>query len=182
MISVCCEIFSSKKTFIFQENFLSFVRTTKTLIMISESKTGIGSEQFKERKEKWEIMMDCMMIVGKYFETNSDYVNVMRVCKKYQQLTQMYHFNPISECSLFENMESQYLYAANDEKCQIEGVKRYIYWYEVDYCKFHTKQTNEIFKRLELTSERFLLTEEGHFLYRKELHQLEMDVLVNVHH
>ena len=83
--------------------------------MISESKTGIGSEQFKERKEKWEIMMDCMMIVGKYFETNSDYVNVMRVCKKYQQLTQMYHFNPISECSLFENMESQYLYAVNDE-------------------------------------------------------------------
>ena len=67
-------------------------------------------------KEKWEITMDVMMIIGKYFDESRDYVNVMRVCKKYHDLVQMYHFNPISECELFENMETQHLYGSEDKK------------------------------------------------------------------
>ena len=51
----------------------------------------------REFKYKWEITIDVMMIVGKYFETNNDYINVMKVCKRYEQLTQMYHFNPIED-------------------------------------------------------------------------------------
>ena len=35
----------------------------------------------KERKEKWEITIDAMMIIGKYFETSKDYVSVMKCVK-----------------------------------------------------------------------------------------------------
>ena len=33
-------------------------------------------------KMKWEITIDVILIIGKYFETNKDYINVMKVCKK----------------------------------------------------------------------------------------------------
>ena len=61
-------------------------------------------------KEKWELMIDSIMIVGKYFETNNDFINMMKVTKKYHDLVKMYHFNPIDECELFENMETQHFY------------------------------------------------------------------------
>ena len=68
------------------------------------------AERFKETKTKWEITIDAMMIIGKYFQTSKDYINVMKTAKKYHDLVQMYHFNPIPDCSLFINMESQYFY------------------------------------------------------------------------
>ena len=76
-------------------------------------------------KEKWEITIDLLMIVGKYFESNNDYINVMKVSKKYKELVQMYHFNPISDCSLFENMETQYLNNPNEQR--IRGMYQYVY-------------------------------------------------------
>ena len=57
-----------------------------------------------------------MMIIGKYFESNGDFINVMKATKKYKQLSKLYHFNPISDTSLFENIETQYLYNKYDEK------------------------------------------------------------------
>ena len=51
-----------------------------------------------ELNYKWKITIDIMMIVGKYFKTNKDFINVMKLTKKYHDLTQMYHFNPISDC------------------------------------------------------------------------------------
>ena len=57
-------------------------------------------------KDKWEITIDGMMIIGKYFETNNDFINSMKVCKKYKQLVSLYHFNPINDFELFENMET----------------------------------------------------------------------------
>ena len=80
---------------------------------------------------KWKITIDSMLIIGKYFKENEDYINVMKVCKKYLDLVKMYHFNPINECELFENMESQYLYSEGDKKK--EEMYQYVYWYEVDY-------------------------------------------------
>ena len=56
-----------------------------------------SDQSMREFKYKWEITIDVMMIVGKYFESNNDYINVMKVCKRYEQLTQMYHFNPIED-------------------------------------------------------------------------------------
>ena len=102
-------------------------------------------------KSKWEITIDAMMIIGKYFETNDDYINVMKVCKKYHDLVRMYHFNPISECELFENMETQHFYHkpkndnpsfmsrlfgwflySNDYDSKKPGMHQYVYWYHPD--------------------------------------------------
>ena len=74
----------------------------------------IGTEDYSLTKEKWEITIDTLMIVGKYFLSSSDFTNVMKLAKKYHDLTQMYHFNPIDDTSLFENMETQYLYSEYD--------------------------------------------------------------------
>ena len=82
-----------------------------------------------------------MLIIGKYFETSKDYVNAMNVAKRYQQLTNMYHFNPISEYELFENMQTQYLNGPEDKKKS--RMHQYVYWY--DPCKKLEK--NEIYKR-----------------------------------
>ena len=64
----------------------------------------------------------------------------------------MYHFNPISDCELFENMETQHFYG-KDEVMQ-EGMYQYIYWYLVDYEVFKNRKDNEIYKRVELNSKR----------------------------
>ena len=66
-------------------------------------------------KEKWAITLDSIMIIGKYLMSNQDYINVMKVSKKYHDLTQMYHFNPMSDYSLFENMETQHFYSKQKE-------------------------------------------------------------------
>ena len=56
---------------------------------------------------KWEITENVMMIVGKYFDSKYDFINVMKVSKKYKRLVKRYYFNPISDCGLFKNMKSQ---------------------------------------------------------------------------
>ena len=87
-----------------------------------------------------------MMIIGKYFETNNEFINVMKTGKRYKQLTAMYHFKPISDTTLFDNMETQYFYRQNDKKRA--GMYRYIYFCTQNYNRIPNKQENEIFKRL----------------------------------
>ena len=50
----------------------------------------------KETKDKWEITIYEMTIIGKYFKSNNDFINIMKVNKKYKELVAMYHFNPIN--------------------------------------------------------------------------------------
>ena len=50
-----------------------------------------------------------------FLEENVDYINVMKVSKRYHDLVQMYHFNPISDTSLFKNMETQHFYKKEDK-------------------------------------------------------------------
>ena len=107
-------------------------------------------QQLNETKSKWEVTMDVMMIIGKYFEKNRDYVNMMKVAKRYRDLVLMYHFNPIRECELFENMETQYMYNEND--IRKEGMHQYVYLYQADYEVFKNRKENEVFKRVELNS------------------------------
>ena len=52
-----------------------------------------------EDKQKWQLTVDFIMIVGKYFESNKDYINIMKICKRYEELVLMYKFNPISDIS-----------------------------------------------------------------------------------
>ena len=48
-------------------------------------------------KSKYEITIDVMMIICKYFELNNDYINIMKMNKKYHELVEMYHFNIIND-------------------------------------------------------------------------------------
>ena len=67
---------------------------------------------------KAEITIDFMMIVGKYFESSNDFINAMKVCKKYKELVLMYHFNPISlnenTIEFFRNIETLHVYNSNN--------------------------------------------------------------------
>jgi len=54
----------------------------------------------------FELTIDFIMIIGKYLESNKDYINIMKVCKKYKELVLMYKFNPINDISLFENFQT----------------------------------------------------------------------------
>ena len=83
---------------------------------------------YKDPKEKWEIDMDIVMIVGKYFISSSDYINTMKLCRKYHDLVEMYHFNPIEDTSLFINMETQHFYVKGISKKKA-NMHQYVYWY-----------------------------------------------------
>ena len=48
-----------------------------------------------EDPSKWKMTIDFIMIIAKYFKENKDFINVMKVCRMYQELVSMYHFNPI---------------------------------------------------------------------------------------
>ncbi len=39
------------------------------------------------------------MIVGMYLESNSDYITIMKICKKYEELVLMYKFYLINDIS-----------------------------------------------------------------------------------
>ena len=47
-----------------------------------------------------------MMNISKYFISNNDYINIMKVNTKYYNLVLMYHFNPINDIYLFIKMQT----------------------------------------------------------------------------
>ena len=49
------------------------------------------------------IDADYMVIVGRYLKTTSDFINLIKVCKKYKDICQIYRYNPVSDPSLFQN-------------------------------------------------------------------------------
>jgi|GEM_PF-5033030 len=72
---------------------------------------------WKPSKDKWQITVDFIMIVGKYFKTPQDFINAMKVCKKYEELVLMYRFNPIVVdellIELFHNIQTLHIYTPN---------------------------------------------------------------------
>ena len=73
-----------------------------------------------------EITIDFLMIIGKYFRSSEDFINAMKICKKYYDLAGMYKFNPISDTTLFENIETQYFYRNDDFDAVIPGLFKYV--------------------------------------------------------
>ena len=62
-----------------------------------------------------------LMIVGKYFNTIKDYINLIKCCKRYEDILDLYKINFISinnqeEFKLFENLEIYSIYTNNDFK------------------------------------------------------------------
>ena len=76
----------------------------------------------------YRLSIDFVMIIGKYFKKESDYINIVKVCKKYNELLLMYKYNPISNCDLFPNIETQHFYLYSDIFYRKRRMFRYIYW------------------------------------------------------
>ncbi|KAL7722716.1 hypothetical protein QTN25_000326 [Entamoeba marina] len=74
-----------------------------------------------------------LMIVSKYLKTETDFLNVICVCKKFCDLLDKFHYNPISPTRLFHRMETQYIY--NEEEIKLPNISRYVIWYAYDYSK-----------------------------------------------
>ena len=75
------------------------------------------------------LTIDYVMIVGKYLETNNDFINLTKVSKKYKDLIEMYHFNPISDPSLFINIQTQHFYFQEDYNLyKLNKMYQYIFW------------------------------------------------------
>ena len=104
-------------------------------------------DYYKEIKHDFHLSVDYIMIVGKYFKTSQDFINIMKVNKKYNQLVEMYKYNPISDCSIFPNIETQHFYKKTDLRNVLPRMYRYIYWGELNkYNKAPIKNANTLKK------------------------------------
>lgn len=101
-----------------------------------------------ERKES--ITIDLMLIIGKYFESAHDFVNLILVNSRYKDICAMYFYNPISDTTLFPKLKTQHFYKEDDMKYQIRGLFKYIFWNEVDQLTFLKRKENEVYKNVVL--------------------------------
>ncbi|KAL7723005.1 Leucine rich repeat containing protein BspA family protein [Entamoeba marina] len=72
------------------------------------------------------------MIVSKYFLSSSDFIQLACINTKCSEILHMFHYNPISNCKLFPNIQTQYFYRPFDRKLQIPKVVN-VYAYPVTY-------------------------------------------------
>ena len=99
------------------------------------------------------IDADYMVIVGRYLKTTSDFINLIKVCKKYKDICQIYRYNPVSDPSLFQNVQTQHFYETDDYDAYYDrDVYRFCYvfwkadWKQIDDMKANNK-SNYIIKR-----------------------------------
>ena len=118
----CIEMINDNKTSDFEIDNKRIVSNGKDIIKIDR---------------KSELTLDFIMIVGKYYESNKDFINTMKINKMYQDLVSMYHFNPISDTILFEKIETQHFYNDDDLNQIKRGLFQYINWSS----KYLTKET-----------------------------------------
>ncbi|KAL7719811.1 hypothetical protein QTN25_002932 [Entamoeba marina] len=85
-----------------------------------------------------------LLIASKYFNTNTDFINAVCVCKKFKDTTEKLRFNPIpiKSLKLFPQIQTQYLFSKNDTK--INGIDNYEIWYEVDYDQYLLDKNDNI--------------------------------------
>lgn len=109
-------------------------------------------------EQSFSLTLYYMFIVGRYFTCNNDYINLMKVCKNYQNIVLMYKYNPISDCRLFKNIQTQHFYQYSDVFYRNRDMFEYVYWLNKciikDYlklidcskCKFKNVKVNKMIK------------------------------------
>lgn len=78
----------------------------------------------------YKLSVDYIMIIGKYFKSNNDFINLIKVNSKFKNLNKMYFFNPISDCSMFKNIQTQHFYKYEDIFYRNRNMYQYVYWIE----------------------------------------------------
>lgn len=76
--------------------------------------TNVVEEDIEENDNK-KINRNFMMIVGKYFKSIEDFINLEKTCKEYNGIMEQYHFNPImfekdKEYTFFPEIETFHFY------------------------------------------------------------------------
>ncbi|KAL7714866.1 hypothetical protein QTN25_007591 [Entamoeba marina] len=90
-----------------------------------------------------------MMIVAKYFYCEEDYIRIVMVSKKYNNLLEKFRYNPHKSLRLFPNIETQVLYTKNEKRK--EGMYQYIYSYQMNLSDYYRcDKTNSVFKKVSL--------------------------------
>ena len=90
-------------------------------------------KEIKKIDKKSELTKYHIMNVAKYFETNTDFINLMKVSKEYKDIVNFFRYNPISDPSLFINMKEQVFYNLDDER--IYKKKGLDYTYKLNWKK-----------------------------------------------
>ena len=106
---------------------LSPIENGKEINKTKDNSIENNNEEIKIDR-KCELTIDFMMIVGKYYKKNIDFINTVKVNSIYRELPSMYHFNPISDTSLFENMETQHFYKSEDLMRVVPKMYQYVNW------------------------------------------------------
>ncbi|ELP93327.1 hypothetical protein EIN_057120 [Entamoeba invadens IP1] len=91
-----------------------------------------------------------LMIVSKYFNSPSDYINAMLTSKKHTILFTRFHYNPIEETFLFKKLETQHVYSRSSTL--IPHKFQYKVWYSVTYQETYNKVENIEYMNVEYTN------------------------------
>ena len=110
----------------------------------------------KEKKEKKQIDCYHIMIISRYFEYSTDYLNIIQVNKKYKNLLELFRYNPIpiETMKLFPNIQTHYLYNPNEQ--QFDSVELKAICYEISYSEYReyiSKEPNMKCFKIVYTSE-----------------------------
>ncbi|EDR26962.1 hypothetical protein EDI_194810 [Entamoeba dispar SAW760] len=121
-----------------------------------------------------------MMIVGKYFKTKNDYINLIMTNSRFKRFNEMYLFNPISISSLnlFPSIKTLFLFNQNDvNEYLMKQVKNIVISFKISYSQYL------YYKRFysSISFKNISYTEEDCFKFGKTLkdscHSLENDSL-----
>lgn len=75
-----------------------------------DNNNGLFNNKEIIKDNKSELTIDFIMIIGKYLNRTKDFINLIKVKKNFKDLLLMYHFNPMSDFELFENIETLVIY------------------------------------------------------------------------
>ena len=78
------------------------------------------------RNNRCDLPTDLLLKVARYFKEPRDYINLMKVTRKYYQFFMLYNYNPISNTTLFRSICTQHLYTKNDKLER--NVLNYVDW------------------------------------------------------
>lgn len=78
----------------------------------------------------FKLNLEYLLIVSKYFNSKEDYINLIKVCKKYKNLLDCFDYNPISNIYLFKNIKIQHFYKKIDLLNNNLKLK-HIHWYNI---------------------------------------------------
>ena len=146
--------------------------------MEKENKFELSSNKNNKKKEikideKSELTFGFIVIIAKYYQSNNDFINTMKTNKQYKPLVSLYKFNPISDTTLFENIQTQHIYNEDDYNNLLENKYKYINWTENYYNKNNLINKRSSFNRNILVNKIDTLLKGDKLIIPNEFYTLE---------